>query len=58
MGHTLAPSSSPECKTQHMNREPEISVVVNDEFEIYWSLSLHNDVVQISLIMVMLRKIL
>jgi hypothetical protein len=38
--------------------EPVSGVVVNGQFETYWSLSLHNDIVQISLIIVMLRKTL
>ena len=32
------------------HRKPEICVVVDDQFEFYWSLSLHNDIVQIRLI--------
>jgi hypothetical protein len=41
----LAPSGS---KIRHMNRELKgCVVVVNGQFEIYWFLSLHNDIIQI-----------
>ena len=42
-----------ECKIRHMNGEPEGCVVVNNK----WSLNRHNNIVQIGMIMVMLRKI-
>jgi hypothetical protein len=56
-GPRFGTERQPECKIRPMNREPEGSVAVNDWFEIYWFLSPHNDIIHISLIMVMLRKL-